>query len=189
MISCTYFCVWLWTTSRSSHTVCSNSTNWTKQRCSRYNCCIVGAYASSYSRVFPKSHPPSLSRWTCQLSLMKLARKFYCSENLNCAFIFYIGIIFLSPGSLNPLQHMRDANENILKVIVNNVQESVDFLEKFIASCSVESIFRPRSECFCSQTNGQDSTAGSVFEFDWDKSDPVALDDIKNMVYTKLTQI
>lgn len=74
---------------------------------------------------------------------------------------------------------MRDANENILKMIVNNVQESVDFLEKFINSSTLESLFKPTSACFTSSTNPD--TPG-MFDFDWNKSDLVSIDDAKNMV-------
>lgn len=100
---------------------------------------------------------------------------------------------------------MRDANENILKMIVNNVHESVDFLEKFVSSCSVESLTKPTSECFqnLNQTS-QASQAGqpdlmqqatpltananvnSMFNFEWDKAALVPLQDIKNMVYIRI---
>lgn len=75
---------------------------------------------------------------------------------------------------------MRDANENILKMIVNNVHESVEFLEKFISTCTVEHIYKPTSTCFRSAP--QEAENASLFEFDWEKSEIVALEDIKNMV-------
>lgn len=51
------------------------------------------------------------------------------------------------PGIVNPLQHMKDANENILKVLLNNVQESVDFIEKCLNTLNTD-ICIPTSECF-----------------------------------------
>lgn len=94
---------------------------------------------------------------------------------------------------------MRDANENILKVIVNNVHESVEFLEKFVEACAAESLYKPTNECFqynresqssqeqnttttTSTTTTANAASGGVFSFEWEKSEMIPLNDIKNMV-------
>lgn len=51
-----------------------------------------------------------------------------------------------APGIVNPLQHMKEANENILKVLLQNVQDSIDFLEKFL-NVNKE-LLVPLSDCF-----------------------------------------
>lgn len=101
---------------------------------------------------------------------------------------------------------MRDANENILKVIVNNVHESVEFLEKFVSTCAAESLNKPTSECFrnqqptsaaaglantsqptsLSQDTPNTTTTGGIFSFDWDKSNAVEFNDVKNLVRNTL---
>jgi hypothetical protein len=56
------------------------------------------------------------------------------------------------PGCLNPSQHMKDANDSILKVLTNNVLESVEFLENclktFCDRTPVDAISIPTIDCF-----------------------------------------
>ncbi len=65
---------------------------------------------------------------------------------------------------MNPLQHMKDANENILKVLLNNIQESVDFLEKCLDTLTHD-ICLPTSECF---TNLSAETGG--YDIVWERA-------------------
>jgi hypothetical protein len=65
---------------------------------------------------------------------------------------------------VNPLQHMKDANENILKVLLNNIQESVDFLEKCLDTLTHD-ICLPTSECF---TNLSAETGG--YDIVWERA-------------------
>ena len=71
---------------------------------------------------------------------------------------------------------MKDANENILKVLVNNVQESVDFLEKSLG-CLTQDICMPTSECF---TNLNAETGS--YDIIWHKSDTYNVNVLKCLV-------
>ena len=77
---------------------------------------------------------------------------------------------------LNPTQHMKDANDSILKVLTNNVMESVDFLEKCLKSFTGE-ISMPISDCFknISSENGK-------YDIFWEYSISIKLDQIQNYV-------
>lgn len=77
---------------------------------------------------------------------------------------------------MNPLQHMKDANENILRVLTNNVQESVDFLLKCLA-CIDRDINIPTSDCF---TNLNSETGN--YDIIWTKSDVYSLSMLKSFV-------
>ncbi|CAF0894283.1 unnamed protein product [Brachionus calyciflorus] len=77
------------------------------------------------------------------------------------------------PGSLNSLQHMKDANENILKVITQNVNESVDFLEKMFNSYS-GSVYKPLSDCFVNL-----NSETGYYDLKWENSSKIESDEIK----------
>jgi len=71
---------------------------------------------------------------------------------------------------------MKDANENILRVLVNNVQESVDFLLKSL-TCLDRDINIPTSECF---TNLNSETGN--YDLIWTKSSVYTLNMLKCFV-------
>jgi len=77
---------------------------------------------------------------------------------------------------LNPTQHMKDANDSILKVLTNNVMESVEFLEKCLKNFTGE-IFMPISDCFknINSENGR-------YEIFWENSVVIKSDQIYNYV-------
>ena len=71
---------------------------------------------------------------------------------------------------------MKDANENILRVLINNVQESVDFLLKSL-TCLDRDINIPTSECF---TNLNSETGN--YDIIWTKSSVYTLNMLKCFV-------
>ena len=71
---------------------------------------------------------------------------------------------------------MKDANENILRVLVNNVQESVDFLIKCL-NCLDHDINIPTSECF---TNLSAETGN--YDLIWSNSNVYNLNVFKSFV-------
>lgn len=72
---------------------------------------------------------------------------------------------------------MKDANDNILKVITNNVQETVEFLERFVNTCTTSDVYKPTSACF------KDLNAETgLYELVWDNSEQINIDYIKNIV-------
>lgn len=71
---------------------------------------------------------------------------------------------------------MKDANENILRVLLNNVQESVDFLVKCL-SCLDHDINMPTSDCF---TNLSAETGN--YDLIWEKSNVYTVDMLKCFV-------
>jgi hypothetical protein len=71
---------------------------------------------------------------------------------------------------------MRDANENILKVLNTNVQESVDFLDKCVKQLS-QDLIRPFSSCF---SNINPETGDH--ELVWSNSMLLELDLVKQIV-------
>lgn len=71
---------------------------------------------------------------------------------------------------------MKDANENILKSLINNVQESVDFLENFIKNLEHD-ICMPSSECY-TNLNSENGT----YDLVWEKADQLEQDQVKNTV-------
>ena len=77
---------------------------------------------------------------------------------------------------LNPTQHMKDANDSILKVLTNNVMESVEFLEKCLKNFTGE-VSMPISDCFknTSLENGR-------YEIFWENSISMKLEQIQNYV-------
>ena len=81
------------------------------------------------------------------------------------------------PGILNPLQHMKDANDSILKVLTNNVQESVDFLEKLLKTNLTESIVLPTSDCFKNI-----SSESGTYDILWENVSKIEIDEIKSIV-------
>jgi hypothetical protein len=83
------------------------------------------------------------------------------------------------PGVLNPLQQMKEANDNILKVLTTNVLESVEFLEKCAKSLdsSGEGLVRPTSDCF---SNISAETGG--YELEWANSTRLEQEFIKQFV-------
>lgn len=58
------------------------------------------------------------------------------------------------PGIINPLQHMKEANENILKTFTSaSILDSVEFLEKFLIYITenqqnLKNLLQPTSNCF-----------------------------------------
>ncbi len=85
-------------------------------------------------------------------------------------------LLIYRPGIVNPLQHMKDANENILKVLLNNIQESVDFLEKCLETLTHD-ICLPTSDCF---TNLSADTGG--YDIVWEKAKNYDVNLIKTLV-------
>ena len=81
-----------------------------------------------------------------------------------------------APGIVNPLQHMKDANENILRVLATSVQESVDFLEKLIKQLSRD-ICVPTTECFANLI----AEAGS-YDVLWNHSQTLKLSTLKSLI-------
>lgn len=77
---------------------------------------------------------------------------------------------------MNPLQHMKDANENILKVLMNNVHESVGFLEKCLDSLTHD-ICVPTTECF---TNLSADTGG--YEIVWEQAKVYSIHVVKCLI-------
>jgi hypothetical protein len=71
---------------------------------------------------------------------------------------------------------MKEANENILRVLLNNVQESVDFLEKSLDNLSHD-ICIPQSDCF---TNLSAETGN--YDIFWEKSKIYNLNVLKSLV-------
>ncbi len=71
---------------------------------------------------------------------------------------------------------MKDANENILKGLVSNVQESVDFLEHFLKNLEHD-ICIPTSECY-SNLNSETGT----YDLIWEKASQLQIEAVKNIV-------
>ena len=81
---------------------------------------------------------------------------------------------------------MKDANENILKSITNNVHESVQFLEKLsqhlsttattttTTTTTTQDVRMPTSECF----QNMSAESGS-YELLWERGTPLAIEQIK----------
>jgi hypothetical protein len=80
------------------------------------------------------------------------------------------------PGVLNPLQQMKEANDNILKLLTTNVQESVDFLEKSLKMLD-QDLIRPLSECFCNL-----SAETGNHDLEWERSTKLNLEFVKQFV-------
>lgn len=78
---------------------------------------------------------------------------------------------------MNPLQHMKDANDSILKVLTNNVQESVEFLENLLKTDLTEDIVTPTSECFKNI-----STESGTYDIVWENVDKIEINEIKSIV-------
>jgi hypothetical protein len=72
---------------------------------------------------------------------------------------------------------MKDANDTTLKAIVNNVQETVDFLEKFSQFSGSHEIFKPTSSCF-----KDINTETGVYELAWESAQMIRFDLIKSIV-------
>jgi len=82
---------------------------------------------------------------------------------------------------LNPLQHMKDANDSILKVLTNNVQESVEFLENLLKTDITEDIVTPTSECFKNI-----SSESGTYDIVWENVDKIEINEIKSIVIITL---
>ena len=67
-----------------------------------------------------------------------------CNDNFS--FIFNFIIHFSRAGYVNPLQHMREPNENVIQMARAKVRESVQALETLLEWKSVVRI--PIDECF-----------------------------------------
>jgi len=74
---------------------------------------------------------------------------------------------------------MKEANDSILKVLVNSVRESVEFLEECLKGLDKD-VCKPVSECFPDVNSG--------LELIWDKSVPLKQQEIKISVSTELVQ-
>lgn len=68
---------------------------------------------------------------------------------------------------------MKDANENILKVITQNVQESVEFLEKMFKSYDGK-IYKPSPDCFINI-----SSETGAYDLEWSNSYQLESNEIK----------
>lgn len=71
---------------------------------------------------------------------------------------------------------MKDANDNILKVLTNNVQESVDFLEKCLKQLDHD-LAMPTSDCF-----GNINPENGSYELIWKNGRILEIDEIRNSV-------
>lgn len=71
---------------------------------------------------------------------------------------------------------MKDANENILKVITNNVQESVEFLEKFFKNLN-RNVYKPTINCF----KNLNSDCGT-YDLIWENSYNLEVEEVKAYV-------
>jgi hypothetical protein len=73
---------------------------------------------------------------------------------------------------------MKEANDNILKVLTSTVQESVDFLEKFLHEMDKKFILlRPYSKCFSNL-----SAETGQCDFLWENSEKLEQNYIKQFV-------
>jgi hypothetical protein len=72
---------------------------------------------------------------------------------------------------------MKDANDSILKVLTNNVQESVEFLENLLKTDLSEDIVTPTSECFKNI-----SSESGTYDIVWENVDKIEINEIKSIV-------
>jgi hypothetical protein len=80
---------------------------------------------------------------------------------------------------------MKDANENILKALIANCTEPIEFLEKCLNELT-QDISLPNSECFSNIANTEANNTSSLSDMiQWTKASIFKADDLKYLVLRK----
>jgi hypothetical protein len=78
---------------------------------------------------------------------------------------------------------MKEANENILKLLLTNIDDSVIVLEQYLTSLKAATLFKPTSQCF---TNINAETG--EYDLVWSNGSPIDLQELNLLIKYDLAQ-